>query len=215
MIFGSGTPQNPPFFENSGIYNFTGQLFSKMMKEIKNLIWTIFWYLPVPPIPHVSVRKRLRQPRLLRVLFLRCQARQLLRGTRSAFSSGFAYLERFATLLLHPGQTPGWTTWRSTPTGTLNGCGLTKTKSWKKFHQKILKTFWEKSKKLFRKKTCFSRFFFEKVEISKISTKNRKFRIFDFFRPDFWKTQKMNFWFFFSTKHFLSKKKFDRLFFSE
>ena len=52
-----------------------------------------------------------------------------------------ALLGRFATLLLHPGHTLWVTTWRSTAAGTLNGCGLTKTKSLKKNHQKILKTF--------------------------------------------------------------------------
>jgi hypothetical protein len=113
--------------------------------------------------------------------------------TGSAFPRGFSYflafLGRFAPVLLHPGQTLWVTTWRSSATGTPNGCGLTKTKSWKNFHQKRLKTFWEKLKKLFRKKHVFSSFFLKK---SKFQFFGRKSKILDFgfFSPRFSKKPK-------------------------
>ena len=138
--------------------------------------------------------------------------------TGSAFPRGFSYflafLGRFAPVLLHPGQTLWVTTWRSSATGTLNGCGLTKTKSWKNFIKKYWKQKIHLSKKLFRKNNIFSSFFLKKSKFQKFRQKS-KFSIFGFFRPDFWKTQKINFWFFFSTKKMLSKIFSIDFFFSE
>ena len=82
--------------------------------------------------------------------------------------------------------------------------------AWRKLNpekksSKNIENFLRKVEKTFSKKHIFSRFFFEKVEISKISTENRKFRIFIFFRPDFWKNPKNKILIFLFDKKNLSK----------